>query len=101
MQAIWCTFCQGLVLLLEAMATGSIILQDTKVFNVLQEVKIHRRIRDEIKSEESKRCTIDLQLEKWKNCMLPSWRHNIFYHSSKHVKIGKVATTSQFILGLL
>ena len=23
--------------------------------------------------------------------MLPSWRHNIFYHSSKHVKIGKVA----------
>ena len=24
--------------------------------------------------------------------MLPSWRHSIFYHSSKHVKIGKVAT---------
>ena len=23
--------------------------------------------------------------------MLPSWRHNVFYHSSKHVKIGKVA----------
>ena len=23
--------------------------------------------------------------------MLPSWRHNVFYHSSKHVKIGKMA----------
>ena len=51
-------------LLLEAMVTGSIIVQDTKAFNVPQEAKIHRRIRDEIKAEESKRCTIDLQLEK-------------------------------------
>ena len=81
---------KGLALLLEAMATGSIVVQDTKAFNVLQEVKIHRRIRDEIKAEEGKRCAIDLQLEKWKNCMLPSWRHSIFYHSSKRVKIGKV-----------
>ena len=72
---------KGLTLLLEAVATGSIVVHDTTAFNVLQEAKIHRRIRDEIKAEESKRCTIDLQLEK----------HNIFYHSSKHVKIGKVA----------
>ena len=35
---------KGLALLLEAMATGSIIGQDTKAFNVPQEVKIHRRI---------------------------------------------------------
>ena len=83
---------KGLALLLEAMATGSIVVQDTKASNVLQEAKIHRRIRDEIKAEESKRHTIDLQLEKWKNRMLPSWRHNVFYHSSKCVKIGKVAS---------
>ena len=57
---------KGLALLLEAMATGSIVVQDTKAFNILQEAKIHRRIRDEIKAEESKRCAIDLQLEKWK-----------------------------------
>ena len=81
---------KGLALLLEAMETGSIVVQDTKAFNILQEAKIHRRIRDEIKAEESKRCAIDLQLEKWKIHMLPSWRHGIFYHSSKHVKIGKV-----------
>ena len=37
-------------------------------------------------------CAIDLRLEKHKNCMLPNWRHQIFYNSSKHVKIGKVAT---------
>ena len=80
-----------LALLLEAMATGSIVVQDTKAFNVLQEANIHRRIRDEIKAEESKRCTIDLQLKKQKNCMIPSWRLNIFYHSFKCVKIGKVA----------
>ena len=82
---------KGLALLLEAMATGSIVVQDTKAFNVLQEAKIHRRIRDEIKAEKSKRFSIDLQLEKQKKCMLPSWRHSIFYHSSKRVKIGKVA----------
>ena len=74
---------ERLALLLEAMATGSIV--------VLQEAKIHRRIRDEIKAEESKRYAIDLQLEKWKNCMLLSWIHNVFYHSSKCVKINKVA----------
>ena len=56
----------------KAMATGSIIVQDTKAFNILQEVKIHRRIRDEIKAEESKWCAIDLQLEKWKCHMLPN-----------------------------
>ena len=37
-------------------------------------------------------CTIDLRLEKHKNHMLPNWRHQIFYNSTKHVKIGKVAT---------
>ena len=37
---------KGLALLLEAMATESIVVQDTKAFNVLQEAKIHRRIRD-------------------------------------------------------
>ena len=75
------------------MATGSMVVQDTKAFTVLREAKIHRRIRDEIKAEKSKRCAIDLQLEKWKNHMLPSWRHSIFYRSSKCVKIGKVAAT--------
>ena len=35
---------KGLALLLEAMAAGSIIVQDTKAFNVLQKAKIHRRI---------------------------------------------------------
>ena len=89
---------KGLALLLEAMATGSIIVKDTKAFNVLQEAKIHRRIRDEIKAEESKRCAIDLQLEKQKNHMLPSWRHSIFYHSSKQVKIGKVAAAIKVYL---
>ena len=72
---------KGLALLLEAMATGSIVVQDTKAFNIFKEMKIHRRIRDEIKAEESKRCAIDLQLEKWKSRMLPSWRHSVFYHS--------------------
>ena len=91
---------KALALLLEAMATGFIIVQDTKAFNILQEAKIHRRIRDEINAEESKRCAIDLQLEKWKSHMLPSWRHSIFYHGSKHVKIGKVAAAITVYLRL-
>ena len=73
------------------MATRSIVVQDTKAFNILQEAKVHRRIRDEIKAQESKMCAIDLRLEKQKNCMLPNWRHQIFYNSTKHVKTGKVA----------
>ena len=32
---------KGLALLLEAMATGSIVIQDTKAFNILQEAKVH------------------------------------------------------------
>ena len=55
---------KGLALLLEAMATRSIVVQDTKAFNILQEAKGHQRIRDEIKAQESKMCTIDLRLEK-------------------------------------
>ena len=66
---------RGLALLLEAMATGSIVVQDTKAFNILQEAKVHQRIRDEIKAQESQMCTIDLRLEKCKNHMLPNWRH--------------------------
>ena len=69
---------RGMALLLEAMATRSIVVQDTKAFNILQEAKVHRRIRDEIKAQESKMCAIDLRLEKHKNCMLPNWRHQIF-----------------------
>ena len=34
---------RGMALLLEAMATGSIVLQDTKAFNILQEAKAHQR----------------------------------------------------------
>ena len=63
---------KGLALLLEAVATGSIVVHDTTAFNVLQEAKIHRRIRDEIKAEESKRCAIDLQLENGKITNYPA-----------------------------
>ena len=73
------------------MASRYIVVQDTKAFNILQEAKVHQRIRDEIKAQESKMCAIDLRLEKHKNHMLPNWRHQIFYNSTKHVKIGKVA----------
>ena len=53
-----------LALFLKAMATGSIVVQDTKAFNILQEAKVHQRIRDEVKAQESKMCVIDLRLEK-------------------------------------
>ena len=53
-----------MALLLEAMATGSIVAQDTKAFNILQEAKVHQRICEEIKTQENKMCAIDLQIEK-------------------------------------
>ena len=33
---------RGMALLLEAMVTGSIVVQNTKAFNILQEAKVHR-----------------------------------------------------------
>ena len=61
---------RGMALLLEAMATGSIVVQDTKSFNILQEAKAHQIICEEIKTQESKMCSIDLQIEKQRNRML-------------------------------
>ena len=72
-------------------------------FNILQEAKVHQRIRDEIKVQENKMCTTDLKLEKQKYYMLPSWKHQVFYNSTKCVKIGKltaaIAVYLRFALG--
>ena len=82
---------RGMVLLLEAMAIGSIVVQDTKAFNILQEAKAHRRIHKEIKSQENKMCAIDLQIERQRNQMLPNWKHSIFHDHECGSKIGKIA----------
>ena len=63
---------RGMALLLEAMVTGSVVVQDTKAFNILQEAKVHQRIHEEIKAQENKMCAIYLQIEKQRNCMLPN-----------------------------
>ena len=84
---------RGMALLLEVMATGSIVVQDTKAFNILQETKAHQIICEEIKVQENKMCAIDLRLEKQKNHMLPNWKHSVFYDSKHGSKIGKVAAT--------
>ena len=55
---------RGMALLLEAMATGSIVVQDGKTFNILQKAKVHQRICEEIKTQENKMCAIDLQIER-------------------------------------
>ena len=36
---------RGLVLLLQAMTTGSVTIQDTKAYNALVEAKIHRKVQ--------------------------------------------------------
>ena len=45
---------RGMALLLEAMTTGSIIVQNTKAFNILQEAKAHRQIRDKLKHRKTR-----------------------------------------------
>ena len=55
---------RGMALLLEAMATRSIVVQDTKAFNILQEAKVHWRIHEEITTQECKMSAIDLQIER-------------------------------------
>ena len=54
---------RGLVLLLEAMATGSVTVQDTKAYNVLVEAKFHRKVCEEVKSEGNKRTAFDLKIQ--------------------------------------
>ena len=54
---------RGLVLLLEAMATGSVTVQDTKAYYVLVEAKIHRKVHEEVKSEGNKRAAFDLKIQ--------------------------------------
>ena len=82
---------RSMALLLEALATGSIVVQDTKAFNILQKAKAHWRIHEEIKTRENKMCAIDLQIERQRNCMLPNWKHSIFYYHKCGSKIGKIA----------
>ena len=55
---------RGMALLLEAVATVSVVVQDTKAFNILQEAKAHQKICEEIKAQENKMCAIVLQIEK-------------------------------------
>ena len=45
---------RGMTLLLEAMATRSIVVQDTKVFNILLGAKVHQRFHEEIKIRKTK-----------------------------------------------
>ena len=45
---------RGMTLLLESTATGSIVVQNTKAFDILQEAKVHQRIHEEIKTKEMK-----------------------------------------------
>ena len=82
---------RGMALLLEAMATGSIVVKDTNAFNILQETNMHWRIHEEIKTQENKMCAIDLQIEKQRNCVLPNWKQSVFYGHEHGSKIGKVA----------
>ena len=51
------------MLLLEAMATGSVTVQDTKAYNALVEAKIHRKVGEEVKSEGNKRTAFDLKIQ--------------------------------------
>ena len=78
---------KGLALLLEAMTTRCIVVQDTKA------LIFYRRQRFIEESEMKAKCApLTSGWKSEKNCMLPNWRHQIFYNSTKHVKIGKVAT---------
>ena len=85
------------------MATGSIVVQDTKAFNILQEAKAHQRIHEEIKTQENKMCAIDLQIEKQRNHMLPNWKQSVFYDHEHGPRIDKVAAAVavyvRFVLG--
>ena len=90
---------RGLALLLEAMATGSVTVQDTKAYNVLVEAKIHRKVHKEVKSEGNKRAAFDLKIQWRKDKMLPNWKNQVFNDTKRGVNIGKIVVAVSVYLG--
>ena len=80
---------RGMGVLLEALMVGAPTIQDPTLLGILQEARVNRRIREEVKlfGEVS---VIRRRKDRQKNRMLPDWNHRVFKDNSKYRLAGKI-----------
>ena len=81
---------KGMGVFLEALALGTPDIPDTRVANILQDARLNRKLREEVKTTDNislfNKCK-----EMQKNRMLPDWMHPIFKQKAKYQPVGKIA----------
>ena len=81
---------RGMGMFLEALAIGTLTIQDPKVLSILQDARVNRQMREEVKLS-GQVSLIDRRKDRQKNRMLPDWNHPVFKDDSKYRSVGKVA----------
>ena len=80
---------KGMGVFLEALALGTVDILDTRVVNILQDTRLNRKLREEVKTTDSV-SLFDKCKEMQKNRMLPDWMHPIFKQKVKCWPVGKI-----------
>ena len=81
---------KGMGVFLEALALGTPDILDTRLANILQDARLNRKLREEVKTTDNV-SLFDKCKEMQKNRMLPNWTHPIFKQKVKYRPVGKIA----------
>ena len=81
---------KGMGVFLEALALGTPDIPDTRVANILQDARLSRKLREEVKTTENISLLHKCK-EMQKHRMLPDWMHPIFKQKAKYQPVGKIA----------
>ena len=88
---------KGMGVFLEALALGTPGILDTGVANILQDARLSRKLREEVKTTNNV-SLFDKHKEMQKNRMLPDWMHPIFKQKAKYWQVGKIAAAVMVFL---
>ena len=81
---------RGMRVFLEALAIGVPTIQNPKVLSILQDTRVNRRLREEMKLS-GQVSLINRRKDRQKNRMLPDWNHPVFKDDGKYRSVEKVA----------
>ena len=88
---------KGMGVFLEALALGTPDIPDTRVANIVQDARLNRKLREEVKTTDNVRLFNKCK-ETQKNRMLPDWTHPIFKQKAKYWPVGKIAVAVMVFL---
>ena len=89
---------KGMGVFLEALALGTPDIQDTRLVNILQDTRLNRKLREEVKTTDNINNLSNKCKEMQKNRMLPDWMHPIFKQKVKYWPVGKIAAAVMVFL---